>query len=233
MPTSFTYMDALNASRLQSRRELQPQLEEYVTNMAVARMWSMADWRFAMSDITPFWLEPGRQDYGDLTESTSSTFGSIREAYVVMPNGDSPVWSPNIATNRLLEQTHHPGVPDAICYRETKRSLRVHPRPGPGMAAPNYMIVGTYKRRPGRVPRADLNLATPFEDNYFFTLTSVFAWATLLNAGDRKAAMEQDQISRQLLFEAAGEVQRDAGEETVHPSESLMHSYGGGFEIVR
>lgn len=226
MAITLTYYDAWNATANQRPRDDGGQ-QEYANQLAVNKMWRAYDWRGSLVKLPPFWLEPYVQDYGAL--SIPSDFLGFREVYLAQPSGASPVWSPQLRVVHNLEQTEVPGIPNSIVYREAQQSFRVHPRPGGGVSAPNYLILGTYKKQPPKIARTtDLGTLLPWDDTYFDVFCGAVVWAALLNSGQRDAAVKQDLIFKMLLAEATIEVAREHGEDYIHPGEGLMDSYGYG-----
>lgn len=222
MASTLSYVDAWNATANQRRRDDGGQ-QEYANQMAVNKMWRSYDWRGTLAKLPPFWLEPLTQDYSGA--SVPSDFLGFREVYIVQPSGTSPLWDP-IRPMHNLEQTEVGGLPNTIVYREAQQSFRVHPRPHSGVCAPNYMIVGTYKKQPPKVTRAaDFTALMPWDDAYFDVFCGAVVWASLISCGQRDDAMKQDAIFRILLSDATLEASREHGEEYVHPAEGLMDCY--------
>ncbi len=222
MATSYRYTDAWSVSRQQCPSSTEQVSWDYATNMAIAKMWRAYDWRGTVGSFTPFWLVPGQQDYGKPFYSVPNDFFGLREAYLVNVGANSiPVRVPMRVVENL-EATHIVSYPLVICYRPSISGFRTHPAAAYGASSPLYFIDGTYKTRPPKITRSLQDSLLLWDDVYFECFVQAIAWAALVAAGQRKAALEQEQVFHRLLAECTAVENLEDGEPTVHPNESLI-----------
>jgi len=234
MAYTWDYSDVISATAANYTKSLDQTTLEFAMNNAIKKMWLAYDWRGTVVKLPPFWLVPGEQDYGSPTYSIPSDFYGLRETYLVWV-GSSPIPIRSyIPVVENLEKTSLQGAPGTICYRAAAQKFRVHPAPTLGMAAPNYLIDGTYKKRPCRWTRAALASRLLWDDEYFDIFVQAYVWAVLRLSGQTKAAMEQDVIFKQALYEGTQSENLELGEPSIHPGEALAinnNSYGGSWGV--
>ncbi len=232
MAFSFDFNDVISASTANYTKSLDQTVQEYAMNSAIKKMWLAYDWRGTVVKLPPFWLVPGEQDYGSPTYSIPSDFYGLREVYLVWVGGTNIPLRKYLPVVENLEKTHLEGAPQVICYRAAAQKFRVHPGPTLGMSAPNYLIDGTYKKRPCRWTRAALASRLLWDDEYFDIFVQAYVWAVLRLSGQTKAAAEQDQVFRQALMEGTQSENLELGEPSIHPSEGIAlnnNSWGSGW----
>lgn len=217
MAATRTYNDVWNAVRLQYSKSLEPSAQQEAMNMGIAKVWRAWDWKGSVSDLPPFWLVPGLQDYNNVP----TDYLGLREAYLIQPNDGVPSFEP-LKTIHNLGTTDREGCPEAIGFLDKSGYFRLDVTAAGGYCAPNFMVGGTYKRQPAKVLLANLMTVTPWDDQYFDVVVAGFAWAALLCSGQRQSALEADAVFRTILFEALTEAGREKGPEYPHPAESVM-----------
>lgn len=228
MAFTLSYLDVWNAAAAQYSRAVDQNATELATNIAINKMWQAYDWRGSVVQLPPFYLVPGLQDYGVPLYDVPTDFYGLREAYLVYVNSTLPIRKKlDIVEN--LERTHLQDNTQSICYRPSIAGFRVHPAPTFGMAAPTYMIDGTYKRRPPKWTVASYGSALLWDDIYFNAFVSACVWAAMKLTGNRQAAMEQYAIFTQDLTEATHSENLELGERVVHPSEPLSNTGSNNF----
>lgn len=227
MSYSFTYLDVWNAAAAQYSRASDQPLQELATNIAISEMWRAYDWRGTVVQLPPFWLIPGEQDYGVPLYSLPTDFYGLREVYLVYVVNTSWPIRQKLDVVENLERTHLQDFTQSICYRPSIGGFRVHPCPTLSMAAPGYLIDGTYKKRPPKWTSANLGDKLLWDDIYFSPFVSSCVWATMKLNGNRQAALEQYDIFQQELMNATQNENLELGERVVHPTEGLGN-YGNG-----
>lgn len=191
-------------------------------------MWKSYDWRGTVVQLPPFWLVPGLQDYGTPTYVIPDDYFGLREVYLVLITTaiNLPIRKKlDIVEN--LERTHLEDLPQCICYRPSIAGFRIHPGPTLSMAAPNYLIDGTYKKRPPRWTSANYASQLLWDDIYFDSFVSACVWAAFKLSGQRQASMEQYAIYQQDLMRARETENLELGERVLHPTEPLSLNQGG------
>lgn len=223
MAFTYDYNDIISASSYQYTKSLDATVQEFAMNNAIKKMWLAYDWRGTVVKLPPFWLVPGEQDYGSPTYSIPSDFYGLRECYYVVVGGTNIPLRKYMPVVENLEKTHLQGVPQSICYRPSHQKFRIHPAPTLGMSAPNYLIDGTYKKRPCRWTRSALASRLLWDDEYFEIFVQAYVWACLRLSGQVQAAAAQDQVFKQTLYEATQSENLELGEPSIHPSEALAY----------
>lgn len=223
MASTYTYSDVWNAARMAYSKSVEPSIQQQATNLGIAKVWRAYDWRGSVVDLPPFWLVPLQQDYTNVPID----FLGLREVYIVQPNGNSPVWSPQLKVIHDLPATEVPGIPDEIGYLDKGGVFRLNFRPSSSCVAPYYMAAGTYKKQPPKITQALLMSPLPWDDAYFDVVVSGFVWAALHVSGQRSSEMEQDVVFNGILGQALGEVSRERGDNYIHPAEGVMDAYYG------
>lgn len=224
MANTYTYGDAWDAAQLHFKRTLQDVGWDYATNNAISKMWRAYDWRGTLQPLAPFWLTPGQQDYGTPFYTIPNDFFGLRETYIVQVGANAIPARNTMRVVSNLEETHMVSFPQVICYRDSIKGFRIHPAAAYGVAAPLYLIDGTYKTRPPKITRNLANSLLFWDDVYFENFVDSLTWAMLKISGDRKAAMEQEEIFHRALAEATSVEHLELGEEVIHPTEALVVS---------
>jgi hypothetical protein len=227
MAHTFTYLDAWAAAQAQYQRAIDQPATEQATNLAINKMWQAYDWRGTVKQLPPFWLVPGIQDYGVPLYSVPTDFYGLREVYLVyLTNTTWPVRK-KLDVVENLERTGMQDNIQSICYRPSVAGFRVHPSPTLGMAAPLYLIDGTYKKRPPKWTTANYADVLLWDDIYFNAFVSACVWAAMKLTGNRSAAMEQLMIFNQDLLEATQDENLELGERVIHPQEAIAGNSRG------
>ncbi len=227
MGFTYSYNDVWNAVAAQYPRAIDQTAVEYATNLAINEMWTTYDWRGTVVQLPPFWLVPACQDYGVPLYSVPTDFYGLREVYLVLTYNTSFPIRKKLDIVENLERTHLQDAPQSICYRPSISGFRVHPSPSLSMAAPNYLIEGTYKKRAPKWTSASYGSSLLWDDVYFDAFTSACVWAAMKFSGQRQAAMEQYAIFAQDLMRARQDENLELGERVVHPTEALATNSRG------
>lgn len=221
MAFSYTYNDLAAAAAAQYPRSLDQPIVELATNIAINEMWRAYDWRGTVAQLPPFWLVPGEQDYGAPFYAVPSDFFGPREMYLVLLTNSSWPVRKKLDIVENLERTDQQDSPQSICYRPSIAGFRIHPGPTLSMAAPNYLIDGTYKKRPPKWTSDNYGDQLLWDDIYFNAMVSAYVWAVYKLSGQRQAAMEQYAIFQQDLHSAAADENLELGERVIHPAQAL------------
>lgn len=221
MAFTYTYTDVVAATTANYTKSLDQTTLEYAMNNAIKKTWLAYDWRGTVVKLPPFWLVPGEQDYGSPTYTVPDDFYGLREVYFVIVGATNMPRRKFITVCENLEKTDLQGIPESICYRPSVSAFRVHPQPTLSLSAPNYLIDGTYKKRPAKWTRASMASPLLFADEYFDVFVQAYVWAVLRLSGQNKLAFEQDAIFRQALVEATQSENLELGEPSIHPSEAI------------
>lgn len=201
-------------------------MQELATNVAISEMWRAYDWRGTVVQLPPFWLVPGQQDYGTPTYVIPDDYFGLREVYLVLLTNTTWPGRKKLDVVENLERTGMQDSPQSICYRPSIAGFRIHPAPTLSMAAPNYLIDGTYKKRPPKWTSANYASQLLWDDIYFDPFVSACVWASLKLSGQRKPALEQYAIFRQDLERAREDENLELGERVIHPAEALSITDG-------
>ena len=227
MGYTYTYLDVWNAAQAQYSRSIDQPALALATNIAINKMWQAYDWRGSVVQLAPFWLIPGCQDYGAPLYSVPTDYYGLREVYYVLLTDTTWPVRKKLDVVENLERTHMQDSIQSICYRPSIAGFRVHPAPTLSMAAPNYLIDGTYKKRPPIWTTANYGSQLLWDDIYFNAFVSACVWAAMKLTGNRQAAMEQYAIFGQDQIEATQNENLELGDRVVHPTESIGNNSRG------
>ena len=133
------------------------------------------------------------------------------------------------------------GIPNIIGYEPASRRFRVHPRPPEGIGATDWIVDGTYKKRPAKILPSTLQTTlVPWDDLYFPAYVAAVKWAALDAAGDPRAGQilverGEARYSGQLglmndaIKEMAENEGLELGDPSIAPTEPLVSTGYGYF----
>lgn len=187
MAITYTYTDALNMIQTNVLRQCTDAHAAILCNIAVNKIWNRYDWRESIVQLPPFYLIPLAQDFGSPATSVPADLYGLREVYWLRRTVIPPYREP-ISVYRDLPLTHVRGLPNSISYEVSNKCFRVFPRVPDNIGASDYMVDGTYKKRPNKVT-ADIMAATPliWDDVYLNTFIETLKWAAFSTSGDPRA----------------------------------------------
>ena len=222
---AYTYYiaDALNIVNRQFGRNVEDQAAAIIANIAINKIWMRYDWRETIATLPPFYLIPLEQDYGAPWYAVPTDFLGLRTAYLTRTDVVPPFRMP-LQIVKDLKLTHMRSLPSSIDYNADTAKIRVFPRVPDNIAAPTWMIDGTYKKMPTKITPATLNSSLiPWSDLYFQNFCAVLRASALEMAGDpradnelRKALMSLDEMAQNEGI--------NLGDPQIFPSEGM---YGG------
>ena len=113
-------------------------------------------------------------------------------------------------------------LPSAIDYNPDTQKIRLFPRVPDNIAAPIWMIEGTYKKKPTKVTSATLNsYLIPWDDIYFGQFCAVLRATALEIAGDPRSTDEMKKAFM-ALDEMAQNEGINLGDPQIYPSEGMF-----------
>lgn len=224
MPSSFTYQDALNYVGSQGFRMQTEQLAVFALNSAINMIWNAYDWPETLRELPPFWLNGDTQDYGPPLSAVPSDYKALRRAYLV--NVDTGEQLADMEVKREIAETHLYAHPSSIGYIPEKNSFRVWPRPGHGMNPTQWIITGTYKKKPEKVTLENMGETFIFGDDDDFELfCQVLQYAMTPVSSPNKAPYLAAAL--QGIEARASEVGIHAGDpQGIAPAYPLAHYWG-------
>ena len=197
MAYTYYYSDAVTALQDIIKRSVEEEKASILCNIATNKIWSRYDWRESLAKLPPFYLIPLMQDYGQPFTVVPSDLLGLREVYWVRTTATPPAREP-VTVFRDLPETHIRSLPHAICVLPainlpaTKPKFRVFPRIPDNIGSTDYMIDGTYKKRPTKITQANMQTSLlPWDDIYFNTFLETLKWACWQLAGDGRAGAVQ------------------------------------------
>lgn len=190
MAATLKYTDILNMLQRQIPRVTEDMHADSIINAGLNFIWMAYDWRESLSEFTPFYLIPGRQDYpSDIIDIPSDMHG-IKQAFFVRLNGDT-TQKQQLKVIKQLNKTSMQLPPNSITYMTTladnKSGYRIHPRSPLGFGAPNYFIKGTYKKRTPVINGSTLTNTIAFDDMYASVLFDSCLYQAKRMAGSPEA----------------------------------------------
>lgn len=224
MPSSLKYTDVMNMLQRQIPRISEDTHAETIINAGLNMIWMAYDWRESLSEFTPFYLIPGRQDYPEDIIDIPSDMHGIKQAFFVRLNGDTTIKTP-LKVIKQLNKTSMQLPPNAITFMTTmadnKSGYRIHPRPPQGYGAPYYMIEGTYKKRTPVVTASTLTNTIAFDDMYQGVLFDACLYQAKRMSGAQDANNHYQNAVISITQMANAEGLAD-GESSFAPSEPLV-----------
>lgn len=214
----------------------------FIANSAIYEIWKKYDWRESLQTLPPFYLIPGAQDHGAPFVAVPADFLGLRQAYLTQLQS-SPIYRMQLGTLKDLALTPIAGIPSDIGYQPTTQSFRVFPQVPQNIGAPNWIIEGTYKKRPTKLTATTISSTLlPFDDMYLNNMVEVFKWAGWQLSGDPRAGGIQKQkngsvvytgqyaIAMEAIDAMAANESLELGDIQISPQEQLAPtSMNGGF----
>lgn len=224
MASTLKYTDILNMLQRQIPRLAEDLHAEVIINAGLNMIWMEYNWRESLSEITPFYLIPGRQDYPADIITIPADIHGLQQAFLVYLNGTSAVKWP-LKVIKQIQKTEMQVPPDSITYMTTlannKSGYRISPRPPISFGAPFYMIEGTYKKRTPVITAQTLNRTIAFDDMYQGVLFDACLYQAKRLAGAQDANNYLQNASLSIYRMAAAEGVAD-GVDTVAPDSPIV-----------
>jgi len=191
---SFTFRNAADPASQILERGLEPQILTNACNMAIQTVWRAYDWHWTLAKLPPFYLIPGKQDYGWPAVTVPSDLAAIRKAYFwdlrisqILPVSEVKVIQ-NLGLSQIMEYPAR-----SICYIPAGMSpngsgmFRIFPPSPANYVSPYVMIDGEYKKiwtyqlnstTYTRLQNGhDVSVNFPFGDQYFDFAVEIMKWA--------------------------------------------------------
>lgn len=244
MGQTYYIADAMNLVTRHIPRVIEADFAAHLANMAQNVMWMKYDWRETISFLPPFWLLPYEQDYGAPYYAVPTDFLGLREAYLVTVQNaaNAPLVRKEIRVVKDVRDTFVADFPQVIGYVPATGKIRVFPRVPTNITSSQWLIEGTYKKKPTKIlPSGLQNTLIPWDDIYFQVFVAGLKWAALDAAGDPKAGEVQysdgravltGQLARfhALIDDMAANEGFELGDPAIAPAESLTGvGYFGGY----
>lgn len=235
---AYTYAQIYDIASVGTARTIEETRKVYILNAAQNLIWRMYDWRWTIAKLAPFWLIPYEQEYGSPIVAIPADLERLQQANLVkiLPSGPIPVRN-QLKVTKELPINDLMGIPTQISLVHSTRSVRLWPRAGGGMGAPNYYVESTYKTLPTAVTSTYQTTTLPSQDH------QVQMWVDAVRAmyykviGDPKAG-EIRYSNGQMVYtgalatamasikEEAMNEGLDMGDPNIAPSESLLIGAG-------
>lgn len=224
MSATLKYTDILNMLQRQIPRIVEDIHAETIINAGLNMIWMAYDWRESLSEFTPFYLIPGRQDYPEDIIDIPSDMHGIKQAFFVRLNGDTTQKTP-LKVIKQLNKTSMQLPPNAITFMTTladnKSGYRIHPRAPIGYGSPYFFIEGTYKKRTPTVTASTLNTTIAFDDMYQGVIFDSCLYQAKRLAGSQEANNFYQNAVLSITQMANAEGLAD-GEQNFAPSEPIV-----------
>jgi hypothetical protein len=227
MARSYNFGQIWNIIARSVNRQVEDSSAATICNLAQDLIWNGYDWRESLLQLPPFWLIPNEQDYGPPVYSVPADFLGLRWAWLVNMQS-SPVSRMEMSVLHDLSLTHIKALPHAISYEPTTQCFRIFHRAPDNIGSTQYMIDGTYKKRPTIITSQNLaNTTLPFDDLYLPVWIEAMRWGAFNLAGDPRA---DKQLEKALGFidAMADNEGMNLGDYNVHPSEALAWTSNSG-----
>lgn len=226
MASTLKYTDIINMLQRQVPRIAEDIHAETIVNAGLNMIWMAYNWRESISEITPFYLIPGRQDYpGDIITIPSDIHG-LQQVFLTYLGGNTAVKYP-LKVIKQIQKTALILPPHSITYMTqisgNKSGYRIEPRPPQAYGCPWYLIEGTYKKRTPVITAQTLNTTIIFDDMYQGVLFDAFLYQAKRLAGAQDAGNFYQYAQMSIYAMASSEGLAD-GESNFAPSQPLVGS---------
>jgi hypothetical protein len=236
MAQTYSVSDALGLVQPSFPRLIGDAQGAVLADMAQSMLWNHADWRTSISVLKPFYCTPFEQDFGAPLVIVPTDFQGLRTANLVQATTD-PAYRKPLVIHHNLDVSHVLGMPELISYEQEIGKFRLWPRCGDAVAAPNYLIEGTYKHTPAKItPTIVGSVLVPIDDRFFEAYVECLRYQFAKAAKDPQAgnlqwnssarafvATGQMAIAMAALDKMATTEALDMGSDSIAPSESLMN----------
>lgn len=235
MASTYSYTDALAIVGQNFKGRISDNLAVHAVNMALNYLWNSHDWRPTLAVLPPFWLTPNLQDFGKPFTTIPTDFLGLREVYLVSLQSYNN-WRRTLTVQTNLEVTHIQDYPKLISFHPEINGFRIWPRVPYAMTAPNWLIDGTYKKKPTKLTTDTMNAAIlPWDDLYFHVFIAVLQWAFLFVLNDPKAGVIQRlpdgsyqktgqiAVADSLIYQMACDEGLNLGDPAIAPSSPLVN----------
>lgn len=240
MAQTYTVGEALSIVGGQTGRRLEDSYAAYIANMAQNVIWNKYDWRETISELPPFYLVPQTQEYGAPAVIIPANFLGLRSAFLVSTLGRDRC---EMKILRDVRRTNAEGLPGVIGYDPAKAKFLVYPRFPAGFGATDWIVNGTYKKRPTKItPSTFQTTLVPWDDLYFNVYVAACKWAALETAGDQRAGQVMEQagnyrmtgqlaVMHEAIDRMASDEGLNLGDPSIAPAEPLV-GYNDGFSSL-
>lgn len=237
MARTIKYSEILDAIRIHLPRNIGDDHSPRICNLATSEIWKKYDFRETLTTLPPFYLVPNEQDYGAPTVTIPSDFLGLRKVNLVALTSIPPVRR-ELKVIKDLQLTSVRYYPlHAICYNPETNSLRVFPRVPENVGSPDYIIDGSYKKRPTKIVNSTLETVIPLDDIHEKMFIEGMKWAAFEIAGDPRAGEAQVQSGMTSYSGQLAKFHREMdlsaqmeglelGDPAISPSEPLGFRYG-------
>jgi hypothetical protein len=186
MASTYKIADAMNIVSRQLGRQVEDDYAAHIANVAMNKIWLAYDWKETMALLPPFYLIPGEQMYGAPFYAVPTDYLGIRTAYVT--RAFSPTNKMELKFLADLRDTGVKGFPRNISYNSAARAFHLFPRMPEGYGATDWIVDGTYKKKPTKITAGALQTTSiPWDDLYFDVFVNALKWAAWDAAGDPRA----------------------------------------------
>lgn len=198
---TYTFWDAAHAAEALIAKTVEMDHQAIAANMALGLYWPMFSWRESIADLQPFWVSPGKQDYGPPQVVVPTDFWQLKKAYWkdLMSGINGVPWRYELNVLGDLSDYMDTGPVESICYLPSRRCFRVVPRVPLNFGPPRYLIDGQYKRRAQTYLSDGTTVITkvmagniqdallPSDDMYVAVWIKLMQWAFLELSGSKEA----------------------------------------------
>jgi len=166
-------------------------------DLALNEIWTAYPWRQSLNGFNPFWLVPGKADYGAPLAIIPSDYHSLYTARLIYAPGLG-----NGATSReLVVRSHlesrqsgdfqkYPA--DAISYEADEAVFRLSDTAPANISSPQHFVTGSYKKRPTKITNANYTQTIiPWDDIYFSVFVETVRWKMMALTGSERAGQVQ------------------------------------------
>lgn len=224
MGRTYTWADALTRVGGQYARNIEDANAIFAANEAQFLIWDMYDWRETLEELPPFWLIANEQDYGAPTAVIPSDFQALRRAYLV--NVDSNYGREELKIKRDIMRTNMRALPRDIGYAPETNTFRTWPRCPEGLNPSQWLVDGTYKKKPTKITTSNIaSSLLPWDDRHFRVACTALKWALAPEISPEKDKLFVSAVYQ--IRDMADKEGLDLGDpQGISPAEPLVREWG-------
>lgn len=200
MARSYTFGDVVSMINNVIPKTTEDDKVAHICNLAQNKIWRRYDFKETLSQLPPFSLTPGDQDYSAPAIAVPADFNGLRIAQFVQMTS-IPAFRTDLKIYKDLVYTQVQSLPECICYEPSIQGFRIYPRCPNNIGGPIYKIDGVYKRLPDKIFASTVQATLlPFEDQYLSVWVEALRWAGWSLAGDPRAGQVVISAGKQMSY---------------------------------
>lgn len=222
MAATYTFGDLVNMERQNIPALREEKTVDMLCMKAQTFVWNRFPFRETIATLPPFWCVPDTQDFGAPAVIVPDDFQGLWKAFIVNTSAwpEDP-W--NLKVLRELDPTAFRSMPDAISYNKATQSFRLSRRCTESMTAPDFFVMGEYKKLPTKITKSNYQTFVLFSEDQY-----IGVWGTVMAHVADPSNPTKAQFAAGAVAEMAANEGLNLGETPFAPDEALATSNYAG-----